>query len=318
MVKLAIFLYEFSLIPSSYHGEPSSEFTASNGLRQGDPLAPCIFVLSLQGFTSILEYEVKRSNIIPISASKNLAISHLFFADDIMFFLRASKENAINLKSLLAKFELISGLKLNTAKSKLYFSKKADSELITHILDIQPCTLPVRYLGLPLFQGRLSKKDCAPLLDKIQIRLDSWKAKSLSMAGHVELVISTLSNLYSFWLAVCPIPCSVINVIETVCCNFIWGDHQRTNGIHAISWKDVCLPKEEGGLGIKRISDCIKAGLTKNLWNIVQGKDSLWVKWIHERYLKKDSIWSVSYKPHYSWMLKRIILHRPSDSLGLF
>ncbi|KAL9676085.1 hypothetical protein QQ045_004298 [Rhodiola kirilowii] len=55
-------------------------------------------------------------------------ISHLFFADDSMFFLKATRQNAYRTKRVLEEYELISGQKINLGKSEVVFSRKIRSE----------------------------------------------------------------------------------------------------------------------------------------------------------------------------------------------
>lgn len=58
-----------------------------------------------------------------------------------------------------------------------------------------------------------------------------------------------------------------------------------------MSWDNVCKTKSEGGLGIKRIKDIAKATAVKMLWNFIQG-DTLWGKWMHNKYCKNDNFWT--------------------------
>lgn len=48
-----------------------------------------------------------------------------------------------------------------------------------------------------------------------------------------------------------------------------------------VAWKDVCLPKLEGSLGIKPLFLWNKAIMAFHLWSVVTNRQSLWVKWIH-------------------------------------
>ncbi|KAK1295473.1 hypothetical protein QJS10_CPA16g00555 [Acorus calamus] len=57
---------------------------------------------------------------------------------------------------------------------------------------------------------------------------------------------------------------------------------------------------EEGGLGIKRILN----------WDIATKKESLWVKWIHSRYLKINSIWDAQPKPSSTTVWRKILAAR--------
>ncbi|GJS02979.1 hypothetical protein Tco_0319487 [Tanacetum coccineum] len=48
-----------------------------------------------------------------------------------------------------------------------------------------------------------------------------------------------------------------------------------------VAWKLVCLPKEHGRLGIKSLKKWNEILLIKQLWKVIEGKESLWVKWVN-------------------------------------
>lgn len=50
--------------------------------------------------------------------------------------------------------------------------------------------------------------------------------------------------------------------------------------------RDVCLHKNEGGLGIPNIMESYKANMAKHIWDLASKKDTLWVKWCHEYMLR--------------------------------
>nr|GEU94101.1 60S ribosomal protein L27-like [Tanacetum cinerariifolium] len=49
-----------------------------------------------------------------------------------------------------------------------------------------------------------------------------------------------------------------------------------------VKWKDVCLLKCQGGLGIKALNIWNISFIAKHIWNVVSKKDSLWVKWCRD------------------------------------
>ncbi|GJX83736.1 reverse transcriptase zinc-binding domain-containing protein [Tanacetum coccineum] len=65
------------------------------------------------------------------------------------------------------------------------------------------------------------------------------------------------------------------------------------HGNAKVSWEDVCLCKQEGGHGIRRLENFNVALMSTHVWKIVTRKESLWVKWIHAYKLKKRSFWDV-------------------------
>ena len=53
------------------------------------------------------------------------------------------------------------------------------------------------------------------------------------------------------------------------------------NGIKVftlVSWDNVCRPKSEGGLGIRKNDEVNRATITKLGWRILTDNDSIWVK----------------------------------------
>lgn len=53
-----------------------------------------------------------------------------------------------------------------------------------------------------------------------------------------------------------------------------------------MAWKSVCVPKCEGGWGLKRIEDWNKAAIMKHMWNLFAQAGSIWVAWFKENLLK--------------------------------
>nr|XP_043613271.1 uncharacterized protein LOC122585219 [Erigeron canadensis] len=74
-----------------------------------------------------------------------------------------------------------------------------------------------------------------------------------------------------------------------------------------VSWKSVCLPKNEGELGIIRIATHNKALLSNHIWSILTNRESLWVKWVHSYRLKGRSFWAVSLPGSCSWGWRKLL-----------
>lgn len=198
------------------NGEPGESFNASNGVRQGDPPAPYLFLIAMEGLSSMLRQAVVKGVISPACAGTT-KVSHILYANDIIVFAKNTKEEAEAIKEVFDGFYAISGLKMNPSKSRLMAGRASCRDSVRDCLDIELTELPSTYLGLPLFSGRLTKELCSPLLTKIARRLDSWKSKLLSFAVRLELIISTLSSFHLFWILDFPLPSSVLRDIERMC-----------------------------------------------------------------------------------------------------
>lgn len=47
-------------------------------------------------------------------------------------------------------------------------------------------------------------------------------------------------------------------------------------GQHLVDWEQVCIPKQRGGLGIRRMDLMNKDLLCKHLWRFELEDDSIW------------------------------------------
>lgn len=191
----------------------------------------------------------------------------------------------------------------------MYFCKvSTDNQmLIRDIMGFQQGTLPVKYLGVPLISTSLYHADCLPLIEKVKDRLIDWRNKWLSFAGRLQLAISVLSSMQVYWASVFILPVSVSKEIEKLIRNFLWGGAEMAKGKAKVAWKDVCMPKSEGGLGIRPLILWNKTLVAFHLWSVVANRQSLWVKWIHTYRLKGRNFWEVKVPWDASWSWKKIL-----------
>ena len=100
------------------NGSPSAEFIPQRGLSQGDPLSPLLFNVVTEGLSGLMREASEKKLFEGFPVGRNEAeISILQYADDTIFFGKASRENVKSIKVILRSFELVSGLKINFSKS---------------------------------------------------------------------------------------------------------------------------------------------------------------------------------------------------------
>ena len=93
---------------------------ASRGLRQGDPLSPFLFTLVADVLNRMLLRAKERNALEGFRVGRNRTrVSHLQFANDTIFFCRASFEELHSLKLILLVFGWLSELRINLNKSTL-------------------------------------------------------------------------------------------------------------------------------------------------------------------------------------------------------
>lgn len=75
----------------------------------------------------------------------------------------------------------------------------------------------------------------------------------LSFSGRLTFITAVLTTIPIYTWASAYVPKGTIKQVEQIICNFLW--HVQGNSrAHWIKWEDICLPIEQGGLGIKRLS----------------------------------------------------------------
>ena len=76
---------------------------------------------------------------------------HLFFVDDSLLFCQARVKDVVAIEALLSLYEKVSGQKINSAKSTLFFSKNVSDftkETIKNLLGVDEIKEYEKYLGL--------------------------------------------------------------------------------------------------------------------------------------------------------------------------
>ncbi|CAL0318682.1 unnamed protein product [Lupinus luteus] len=180
------------------NGCPSKEFRMTRGLSQGDPLAPFLFLIVVEGLSGMMRSAVAKEIFkgYPVGNDKVL-ISHLQYADDPLLIGINSMENVVVLKSILKCFELASGLRIKIHKSSFIginsgggFSQMAANKLLCNVGSI-----PFKFLGISVGATPRRIATWNPVMESFKKRLSAWHQKIISFGGRVTLIKSVLSSL---------------------------------------------------------------------------------------------------------------------------
>ena len=121
--------------------------------------------------------------------TRDLSISHLMFAEDVMIFFDGGSSSLHSICETLDDFADRSGLRVNKDKSQLFQAGLDLTERSASVAYGFPeRAFPIRYLGLPLMCRKLRIAEYGPLLEKLSSRFRSWVSKSLSFAGRAQLI----------------------------------------------------------------------------------------------------------------------------------
>ena len=214
-----------------FNGHIHGSFKGCRGLRQGDPLSPLLFVLTMEYFSRMMQKASCLPHYRYHPYCRPLHLTHLMFADDLILFSKADVPTLRTLKDTLDSFFLTSGLKANIHKSQMFLGGCHNSlhYQCLQILGFQEGELPMRYLGVPITASRLTKLECTELVEKITARVHTWATKSLSFAGRATLINSVIFGMFNYWASIFLLPQMVLDSITSICRNFLWRGGRKNS-----------------------------------------------------------------------------------------
>jgi hypothetical protein len=290
------------------NGSPTEDFIVGKGLRQGDPLSPFLFLIVAEGLSGLMRKAMDGGLFRGYSVSNNILFHTLQFADDTIIVGEGIRDNLWTIKTVLRSFELVSGLKVNFFKSKLYGINLDDDFLraASVFLHCGVDSIPFKFLGIPVGANPRRKATWSTILDSMKRRLSSWNGRHLSIGGRLTLINSVLSSLPLYFFSFYKSPKSVILELVRLQRNFLWGGGMEGNKMCWVSWDRICQPKEKGGLGIKNLELFNDSLLCKWKWRCLVDREAPWYHLLQFRYgslagnllrqdgrigIKKASIW---------------------------
>jgi hypothetical protein len=160
------------------NGNPDDKICHGQGLHQGDPLSPMLFLLVMEALNALTLKAGSWSLLQP--PGTRLPHCASLYADDLVIFISLSVRDFQTTWTILTLFEDASDLGCNLAKCQLAPIRYDEDQMTlatTHFL-CQLVQFPVKYLGIPLSISKLPRSALQPLLDKVADKLPVWK-------GHV-------------------------------------------------------------------------------------------------------------------------------------
>ena len=113
--------------------------------------------------------------------------------------------------------------------------------------------LPSTYLGLPLGASNKASSVWDGVEERMRWKLALWKLQYISKGGRITLIKSTLASM----------PKIVARRLEKLQRDFLWGGGNMERKAHLVNWERVCVGKEKGGLGLRKLVPLNKALLGK-------------------------------------------------------
>uniref|UniRef100_A0A803Q5S5 Reverse transcriptase domain-containing protein n=1 Tax=Cannabis sativa TaxID=3483 RepID=A0A803Q5S5_CANSA len=154
-----------------------------------------------------------------------------------------------------------STVKANLSKSSIYFGgvdMRCKKQMLNSSKLIEG-SFPLKYLEVNLRPTKSKDSDCGGIVEKIHKKLHGWMSRHLFFAGRALLVQSVFLGIRNYWVNIFILPQKVTSEIDKLCRDFLWGKTGNRSKLHFISWSQVCLPKDYGGIGFmegKKVEYC--------------------------------------------------------------
>lgn len=269
------------------NGTPTLPFRLQRGLRQGDPLSPFLFVIAVEALNLLIKKASGLNLWEGIEICKGgPTLTHLQYADDTVMFCKPDIPSLLNIKKTLIIFQMISGIQINFHKSAIMGINMDDAWLdsAAKALHCKVGHFPTIYLGLPI-GGSTSRIKCwDPIIERMEKKLATWKGNLLSIRGRLTLLKASLSTLPLYYMSLFPVPHGIIEKINRIQRNFLWGKYQGKNPFPLVRWDLIQLRKASGGLNVSNILYRNLGLLYKWLWRYCLEPDSLWRIIVQSKY----------------------------------
>ncbi|KAF3782047.1 putative ribonuclease H protein [Nymphaea thermarum] len=135
----------------------------------------------------------------------------------------------------------------------------------------------------------VTEEQCRHLVLRSSQKLTLWKQKCLSFAGRLSLIKHVLSMVPAYWSLVVKIPATTCKLLNKMAVEFLWGDSTDHKNHHRIKWATLCLPKLEGGVGLRDLSETNQANLAYLVYRMSQ-QSSPWAELVRGRYYERKGL----------------------------
>lgn len=109
------------------------------------------------------------------------------------------------------------------------------------------------------------------IADKFCAKLTCYKANKLSHAARLTLINSVFASIPIYYMANILFSRKVIAKLTAIIRNFWWigiKEEPTAKTLCLRAWKDICIPKCEGGLGIRNIQAMNRWLILSAAWRI--------------------------------------------------
>ena len=252
-------------------GHISEAFPMTNGVRQGCPISPQLFLLAVEIMAQKILQDKNIKGLNPHGGRNSKKITQ--FADDVTLYLKDVMDFKI-CNSHLNGFSKFSDLFLNLNKSYA---------LSTNGMAWDPGDIPISFkdeikiLGLyfnSTMPANKIEKNWTNRINNIVRILGRWSKRNLTIIGKIHVVKTFGLSQMVFLMKSIDVPREVLDQVNTLFFKFIWKKQlDEKKAFEKVKRRVLCNDKQDGGLRM----------LDMNLF-----QDSILLEWAEELLVSDD------------------------------
>ena len=259
-------------------GHYSNFFELKRGVRQGCPISPYLFIITIEALADKIRNDKNISGVSFEAYEQKISL----YADDISLVLMDDKTSLNKCLEIIDRFGTISGLRLNT--------KKTEQLDLGNKINIQESsnTKPVKILGIMVHHDSqvMENANVQPRIENIQKAITVWQKRNISFLGRIYVTKSMLMSQIIHILSVLPTLCEEnIKILNSLLFKYIWK-----GGTERIKREILIGPYDMGGVKAPDIRTVMDSLHLKWLQNIL-AQESILRSWV----LSKTPITDLDY-----------------------
>ncbi|KAJ3687279.1 hypothetical protein LUZ61_016443 [Rhynchospora tenuis] len=295
IIDLMLYSFRHAKITIKVNGMGDGFIHPTRGLRQGCPMSPYCFIMAMEMLTRKLRHAQVMGQIRGIKLAQSCPLlTHVIYADDLILLGNVDGAEVQQLSNIMEEFGNVSGLVINPAKSKLWFSKCCTEQAIQTVQDnlrADPAGHEERYLGALLSSSNNAKKTGNMLLERLKSKLAGWRSNLLSHAGRLVLIKSVLMSVPVYFMSIEVLPKGIIKQMESLIAKFFWGKSDQNRYMSFVAWAKICKDFNMGGLGVRQLELFGDALFMKLVWDMMSNSNKMWVKVCKSKYYSNLGFW---------------------------
>ena len=256
------------------NGHTSKAFSLKRGTRQGCPLSPLLFAISIEPLAEMIREDPKISGITDRGGTYKISL----YADDVILYITNPSLSIPALLGCLNDFGKVSGYKVNETKSEAMMLVGEWPSELREKIKFNWSPEGFKYLGIMITHktSLLYKANYGKLITCIKADLLRWEILPLSLFGRIETIRMNILPrlLYLFQALPVWIPTAQFKMIDKMLSMFIWQKKKPS-----IRQKLLLNQKKSGGLNIPDLRLYYWAAQLRGMveW-VLQDKETNWLE----------------------------------------